>query len=171
MYGQSINKQTVGSANIYIRGFELTFSNDAIGDKNDRWRTNAVELSYGNFSIGSSIFTNNGSKESDYIALSMDNNGNTVQQNRNPSNNKAPKLGINHNYFWENGQAFASPLWIGFRNHNQVYRMGYSHPKIQDKTQNLIHRKLTPTPQFLGYGSFYTGPFVQTSTINPFSIW
>lgn len=64
MYGQTINKQTVGSANIYIRGFELTFSNDAIGDKKDCWRTNAVEPSYGNLSIGSSIFTNNGAFES-----------------------------------------------------------------------------------------------------------
>ncbi len=158
MNGKSIQAQTVGTANIYIRGFELAFSNDALGDGKDRWRTNAVELSYGNFSIGSSIFTNNGNDESSK-------NLTTEEQQ------KYKNLNYGHNKVWPKGEVYIAPIWIGFRHHNYIYRMGYSHKSIQNMTQNAVHRHLTPTPLFKGYDHFYQGPFFSTSTVNPFSIW
>ena len=40
----------------------------------------------------------------------------------------------------KNGQVYSSPLWIGYRNGNSISRVGYSHPIVQDRTQNWVHR-------------------------------
>ena len=41
---------------------------------------------------------------------------------------------------WKGGQVISSPLYIGIKNGNQVTRFGYNHWRVQDVTQNGIHK-------------------------------
>ncbi len=63
----TLGAQSVGTISALISGVSIRFSNDILGltgEKHDRWRTNAVEIGYRNYVIGSYINTNDGSKES-----------------------------------------------------------------------------------------------------------
>ena len=57
------------------------------------------------------------------------------------------------------GQTYYNPLWIGYRNGNNVSRVGYSHEVFQDKTQNWVHRN----------GFFYL-PFGHQNYYNQYSV-
>lgn len=77
--------------------------------------------------------------------------------------NKDPKI-------WKNGQVFTAPIWIGYRNKNTVYRIGYSDHFVQDKTQDKVH-SITGNPRFDDYGNMYEGFYLRTSQYNPLSLW
>ncbi|MDD2476294.1 MAG: polymorphic toxin type 23 domain-containing protein [Dysgonamonadaceae bacterium] len=65
------------------------------------------------------------------------------------------------------------PLWIGIRNGNTINRIGYSHPLVQDRTQNVVHKWFGPgrTNFFNRYDHFYQGPTNYYGYYNPFSLW
>lgn len=66
------------------------------------------------------------------------------------------------------------PLWIGIRNGNTINRIGFSHPSVQDVTQNNVHRIFPPGYQnyYSKYGrDFYQGPTNYYGYYNPFSLW
>lgn len=153
--GATWGAQVVGTATAYFNYNSFAFSNDRFGDGEDRWRTNAVELTLGKYSIGTNLYTNNGSKDSNYEKSDL----------------SAPLIGKNAKEAWKNGQAYSAPLWIGYRNNNQITRIGFSHPMVQNLTQNAVHKYFTPTPYFLNYDNFKTGGYVYSGSYNPFSLW
>lgn len=64
-----------------------------------------------------------------------------------------------------------APFWIGFSRNGQSYRLGYSHPIIQNLTQNAVHKYVISTPYFLGYEKFKSGLYSYFGRNNPLSIW
>lgn len=60
------NAQRVANITAYWKGGSFALQNDmkSLGGDGDRWRTNAFELSIGNFSFGSYIYTNDGKADS-----------------------------------------------------------------------------------------------------------
>ena len=157
--GNLLGEQIVGTAGISYKSISFKLSNDRFAEKEDRWRTSAAELTIGMFSIGTYVYTNDGKKES-----SMVQDGPTV-------NSKAPLLGYNDKKAWINGKAYYSPFWLGVSNGNQLYRFGYSHPMVQNLTQNAVHKYLVPTPYYLDYQRFDTGFYSYYGNKNPVSIW
>lgn len=157
--GQKYGAQKVGSITGYFNHNSLTFSNDALGDKEDRWRTNAVELNIGRYSIGTHLYTNWGKRDGEGKDLEKE----------------APLLGKNKNGAWKNGSVHAAPAWFGYRSKNgrQVTRIGFSHPMVQNLTQNLIHKYtwLGNAPYFLNYKDFRTGGYFYSGYNNPISLW
>lgn len=71
---------------------------------------------------------------------------------------------------WPKGEAYSAPLWVGYKLGNQIYRFGYSHPQIQDKTQNAVH-SLIKSPHFKNYDKFKTGAYVYSGYNSPYSLW
>ncbi len=170
--GNIIGAQNVGTITALLENVSIRLSNDCLGDRQDRWRSNAVEISIKNFVIGTSITTNNGKEESiskngceDRARYTYDGNSKIIDFIA------SEHKGERYQGIWKEGKAYSAPFWIGFKRGNQVYRYGYSHPQVQDKTQNLIHRTLAPTPLFKNYNSFNYGAFIYSGANSPYSLW
>lgn len=163
-HGSHIGGQITGTAAIYAHKFAASFTNDALGDGQDRWRTTAEEISWGRYSIGSYVDTNWGEGE-----------GNGKYPKDSDEALAPSPVGKNHNpncSAWINGIVHRAPLWIGIRQGNQIHRLGYSHPQIQNLTQNLIHKyKLGNQSFYKNYSNFKTGIYISTSSTNRFSLW
>lgn len=86
------------------------------------------ELTLGEFSLGSSIYTNDGETASDNI---NDLDATSLIWKK----NKRDGYGG-----WKDGRVYSSPLWIGIRSGSNISRFGYSHRIIQDLTQNGLHQ-------------------------------
>lgn len=129
-----------------------------LGDKGDRWRTNAWELSIGDFSLGSSIYTND--------PKGID-SGKSFDK-------ASPIWGYNTGKYgtWEEGIVFSSPLWIGWRNGNFISRIGYSHPLIQDLTQNGFHKHFPKGRQnfYLKYDQDIRSWYYYCGYFSPYSL-
>lgn len=109
-------------------------------------------------SIGTYVTTNDGCTESGAEPGDI-----KAKNSPNALKNKDPKI-------WKNGQVFTAPIWIGYRNKNTVYRIGYSAHFVQDKTQDKVH-SITGYPRFDDYGNMYEGFYLRTSQYNPLSLW
>lgn len=152
-------EQNVGTISVLLGGASIRISNDLFGDHNDRWRSSAVEIGYRDFVIGTYVTNNDGKKDSeDYQKLDE-------------RKNKSIEINENGNRQWAKGESFSAPFWIGFKSGNQICRFGFSHPFVQDKTQNMIHKTLAPTPLFKGYSSFVYGIYVYSGYDSPYSLW
>jgi len=129
------------------------------GEKHqDRWRTSAAELSIGNFTIGAYVITNDGRHES------------KGERNNEPS----LLLGINKRFgAHTNGEVYTAPLWFGYKYKNQIHRIGFSHPYVQDLTQNLVHHYFKPgaAPDFVHYNFFKVKGYSYIGYDNPISLW
>jgi RHS repeat-associated protein len=165
-YGNAIgpdgfpNKQIVGNGTLIWDGGSFTLQNDVgfFGDGKDRWRSNAFELTIGDISIGSYIYTNFGERDGGGIDKSL----------------KSPIWGANRNKdygAWIDGRVYSAPLWIGVRAGNRMERIGYSFRGIQDLTQNGIHTWFGKQNYYLNYNYFRTGPYLHTGYYNQFSLW
>jgi len=70
-----------------------------------------------------------------------------------------------------------SAPWIGTRFGGTVDRIGYSHPMVQDRTQNWVHRNgffYLPFGHqnfYVDYSQFKYGIFLHTGFYNPYSLW
>ena len=159
-YGQNIAKQTTGTLIAIFPNVTFTISNDLWGDKLDRWRSSAVELTIGNVSIGTYVSTNWGLKESNGVRHDEP----APLLGKNPDKNNKGKA-------WANGKVFESPLWFGIRQGNTIHRLGYSHRYVQTLTQNFVHRNIAKTPYFIDYNSFHKGIYVYSGYANPFTLW
>ncbi|MCL2651433.1 MAG: polymorphic toxin type 23 domain-containing protein [Candidatus Azobacteroides sp.] len=166
--GHQFGAQTTGTIIGYFNHNSLNWTNDATGDTEDRWRTNAVELTIGKWSVGTYLYTNYGKQDSgpDEYGSVLDRNENCIPPI--VGKNKDPDLAT-----WRNGRSYYAPLWIGYRNGNQVTRVGFSHPMVQNLTQNLIHKFtwLGHQNYYMMYDEFKTGGFYSTGTYNPFSLY
>ena len=157
------NAQRVANITAYWKGGSFMLQNDmkSLGGDGDRWRTNAFELSIGNFSFGSYIYTNDGKADS---------------QKQQDENARSPIWGENRNKgysTWKNGQVFSAPVWIGYRRGNQITRVGYSHEAFQDLQQNGIHGRTGFGNQnfYLNYDNFKAGGYFYSGYYNPLSLW
>ena len=157
--GQPLGKQTLGTIHAYLDEVSIAFSNDFLGDGEDRWHSNAVEISWREFSIGTFVDTNDGKNDSNGIVKSKD--------------DESPNLGPNRNNkgAWLVGNVHFAPLWMGYRRGNSQYRLGYSHTNIQDYTQNFIHKYIAKTNYFIDYDKFRRGGYFYGGSINPFDLW
>ncbi len=138
----TLGAQSVGTISALISGVSIRFSNDCIGDKNDRWRSSAVEIAYKNFVTGTYVTNNDGKEDSKDIGYI----GDRKIENMSKYKGKDKGKGI-----WEDGRVYSSPFWIGFKAGNQVHRFGYSHTFVQKATQNFVHEHLVKTAQFKNY--------------------
>ena len=163
---ENVGSQTVGTIKVEIDNFSFTLSNDLFGESHqDRWRTSAAELSIGKFSIGTYVITNDGQHESNYV------------RTEEPSlllglNKRIAKNGKPYGAH-SKGQVYYAPLWIGYRNRNQVYKIGFSHPYVQDLTQNAVHHYFKPgaAPDFVHYSNFKQTLYSYFGYNNPISLW
>jgi hypothetical protein len=71
---------------------------------------------------------------------------------------------------WKNGRPYLAPLWIGYRNGNQIIRFGFSHRTVHNMTQNMVH-KFMDTPYYMMYDEFRAGGYFYTGYRNPLSLW
>jgi RHS repeat-associated protein len=154
------HSQVVGGATLFL-GKDVSFrlENDFFGDRHDRWRSNAFELTIGDFVFGSNLYNN----EVD-VTADPDLEGGMLLNN---SCNRSP-FGA-----WRDGKTYSSPLWVGFKMNGSVYRFGYSHPLVQDRTQNVIHKWFGPgrTNFFNNYDYFQYGTYNYYGYNNPYSLW
>ena len=157
--GNYLGQQTNGTYSFSYKDIVFGISNDLWGDGEDRWRTTAAELTIGNYSVGTYVYGNHGKEESEEI-----NGSKTVDLT-------APLLGHNKREAWRNGKVYFAPFWVGYKHNGQLYRIGYSHPMVQNLTQNLVHKHITPTPYFLDYERFSEGFYSYYGKYNPISIW
>lgn len=159
--GQAVGSQNTGSPSVLWPGGSFRIENDFLSPRNllkkdnfDRWRTSAWELTIGDYSIGSYIYTNDPGDE-------------TIDH---PKNRKGM-----HRF----GEVYSSPLWLGYRVGNTVSRIGFSHRFVQHVTQNLmVHRYgflglsfMGTSPDFGYYNSFYTGPYLHSGYYNPYTLY
>jgi RHS repeat-associated protein len=170
-YGDAIgpdgnsNSQVVGGISYAVGRFSARIENDFMGDRHDRWRSNAVELGFwgGDFVIGTNLYNNDPAGEKQKPIDGTDRMGNS---NKNG-------LGV-----WPSGKVYSSPLYVGLRNGGNIVRWGYSHPMVQDRTQNWVHRNGFFYIPFIGHQNFYTddsqftyGPYMYSGYYNPYSLW
>jgi hypothetical protein len=166
-YGQTNyggeHAQTVGSASVLFPNGSVTLQNDFLAFQGeDRWLSNAVELTIGKFSIGTWLYNND----------PKNNGGRAVAENNLLGYPNRPYkkgfLGA-----WDIGETFASPLYVGYRIGSSVSRIGYSHPLVQDRTQNFVHRWVPFGRQnyYNKYNYFQAGSYLYSGYYSAFSIW
>ena len=180
--GQSLGSQTVGTVSMQFgRNVSFRISNDLWGDREDRWRSSAVELSIGDMSIGTYVTTNNGKEASGYREkgdigsdlLSMQKEPkdnilgvNSYKKYRDESGKERAKGGT-----WKNGEIYRAPLWIGLKTGNMTYRYGFSHKYVQSLTQNFVHKYISKTAFFQGTNHFTGGLYSYFGTHSAYSIF
>lgn len=71
---------------------------------------------------------------------------------------------------WRNGVVSNSPAYIGYRYGNVVVKAGINSPRVQNMTQNYIHRNLVKQHYYNKYTS-YEGPYFEVANQNPLSIY
>lgn len=149
--------QVTATVGLYGFGGSLRVDEDYLGDGLDRWRTGGLEIGYRDFVFGLSVYTNDGEKES---------NGATVDK-------ASPLWGGNKTgkEAWTNGQVFSSPVWIGYKNGNQMRKVGFSHKAVQDVFQNGLHQSWFPTPYYLNYDNFKGGIYSKWGYYNPYTLY
>ena len=156
------NPQITGTPSVYFPNGSFRLENDYFGDAHDRWRTNAWELTIGNFTLGSTIYTNNPEE----MGYDHPDRPSPLCGHNNPT--------ANYEYgAWEPGFVYSCPLWIGWRHGNSISRVGYCHPLFQDATQNFVH-KYFPYGRmnfYIDYDYFYSGIYLGGGYYNPFSLY
>ncbi len=152
------NSQVVGGVSLSYKNLAFRLENDFFGDKHDRWRSNAAEITIGDFVVGTNLYNNEVDTKAD---PNFDGRNLLEKSNREP-------FGA-----WKDGQTYSSPLWVGFKSNGSVYRFGYSHPLVQDRTQNAIHKWFGPgrTNFFNRYDNFQRGTYNYYGYDNPYSLW
>ena len=160
-----LGKQEVGTISLFYKDASLSISNDLFGDGSDRWRTTAVELKIGSYSIGTYVYTNHGGKESGWEEDSWKD---TPEKDLYADEMILKITG--KMYAWKKGCAYYAPMWLGFTQNGQLFRIGMSGKTIQRLTQNLIH-KLIDFPAYNAYSDYISNAYSYYGFHNPVSIW
>jgi RHS repeat-associated protein len=163
------NPQTVGNITIIWRGGSFTLQNDAYGDKHDRWRSNAAELTIGDLTVGTWLYNNDPKGEAEAmgeIGYDLEGTNRRGQTNR-------PYKGEQKYGTWNDGKTYASPFYVGYRVGNRIERIGYSSPWVQEFTQNLVHRWVPFGRQnfYVNDTAFSSGIYGYSGYYSPFSLW
>jgi len=185
---ESLNQQS-GILSIKSGDFGMTYENDGapfggwVGDNHDRYRTAALNLSIGNYSIGANIFT--GAR---YSSSYEENGGNETEtmSGRTIYGGFFGKLkrvlkqfpqaddggfGARHplGAVEEHGRAYRfASLYVGYKG----LKLGIdSYRHVGHPIQNIFaHYILSPQPAFMNYSNSITKYF-QYATPNIFSLW
>lgn len=165
--GHEFEAQNVGTIIGYFNHNSINVSNDCFGDKRDRQRTNAVELTIGKWAVGTYLYTNDG-KEASRGGPFNEPQYNDSDECIPPSPVGPKKSGKRET--WTNGRPYIAPLWVGHRNGNQITRIGFSHKIIHNLTQNMAH-KFMSTGYYMTYDEFKTGGYIYSGYNNPLSLW
>ena len=165
-YGETIKPQRVGTIGLNVSQVGLSFSNDyfgLIGDRKDRWRTFAAELSVGRYSFGVMAGTNDGAKDSEKITPI----GKKPFITETKSNGKEKRFPS-----WRDGRVYIAPAWIGVKSGNNITRIGFSYRQFQNNTQNVLHYLMKGGAKYYtGYNNIYEGFYSYRGYNNPFSLW
>jgi len=111
--------------------FSASMTNDYLISPEDKWRTAAAEIGWGDATLGFNVYTTEHGKESDGRWCS-----------------KAVGCHKHNLGAYLVGSRLASPAYIGLRRNGFQYRIGVDSPWVQDFTQNLKHRSMKETPFF-----------------------
>ncbi|MDO8897531.1 MAG: polymorphic toxin type 23 domain-containing protein [Bacteroidales bacterium] len=162
-YYGGMHKQRVGGVRVSSAEFSFRLENDFLAwQGEDRWRSNAVEISHKNFVIGTNLYNN----DPEPGGMGTHNTPNLLG-----------KLNKHDNEAWVDGQTYFSPLWLGIKQGNSIHRLGYSHPMVQDRSQNWVHRNgffylpFGRTHYFNKYAHFQYGLRGYSGFNNPYSLW
>ena len=151
--------QKTGTIRFKAGNWSIAHENDLdrmLGDGDDRYRTAGIEIGYKNYVIGATVYTN--------AAKLPKNRWNELDKEYNSNTWGSNGLGA-----YPNSTAYQSPIYIGHRWRNMMIRTGYNSPKVQDMTQNFIH-KIGPFPYYKT-PSTYNNPYFQIGSYNPFSLY
>ncbi len=126
--GNGYGHQYTGSLSIGLRDFHASHENDflAFGNSGDKFRTAALGIGVGVFSIGALINTNDPLRE------------NSEVDNR-PSKIWGFNKSSNYNS-WSNGKVFNSSIYAQYKNGSSVSRLGWNGTWVQDFLQNGMHQ-------------------------------
>jgi len=157
--------QGTGTFSGSIGDFSMRIENDLFAwNGQDRWRTSAIEIGIGDFAIGTNVLTNDP--------------GNTEEKKVDPNGLNLRGKKNKHGYgAWVDGLVFDSPLYVSHRYGNKVSRIGFSHPMIQDRTQNFIHKNFGIGNFSIGYQNFYNkytysgGIYKYSGIYSPYTLW
>ncbi|HEX4887691.1 MAG TPA: polymorphic toxin type 23 domain-containing protein [Luteibaculaceae bacterium] len=156
------NSQVVGGLKIAYKNSSFRIENDFMGDGHDRWRSNAAEISVGDFIVGTNLYNNDPAGEGQ---------GTIDLPNRVGKYNK-------HGYkAWQSGKVYSSPLWLGYKTNNSVYRFGKNDPMVQDRTQNWTHKNgffwlpMGYQNYYLDDSEFNYAPHYYGGYNSPYSLW
>jgi hypothetical protein len=153
-----------GGFTIGYGDFKIREENDflAFGHTSDKGRTQALEISYGNWAIGSYVETNDPQND---------------KRDIDPKGRPSPHWGYNRSKkgftSWANGQVLTAPVYLGYNSTGTVSRIGFSSWQVQDIQQNWMHQ--TPLWRagnqnyYLDYNNLYTGPYLYYGYYNHFS--
>jgi hypothetical protein len=163
VFSKQLGTQNVATYTFYFNHNSFSISNDKWGDKHDRWRTSAAELTIGNWSIGTYLYTNDGEDASNEWLDKSENCVPPWPVGRNKNDGKST---------WTNGRPYYAPLWVGYRNGNQITRAGISREWVHNMTQNLVHKQRFGNQNYyMSYDEFRRGTYFYSGYRNPLSIW
>ena len=145
------NDQVVGGIQLFGRNFSVRFENDFFlkGDKFDRWRTVAVEIEVRKFLVGTSIYSNWPSRDTEPYSS-------TVWK-------------ANRRSYME-GEIYSSVFYVGYRHNRSVIRVGVNHPIVQDIIQNGWHTMVDKPYFHTPYGQYFS-VYLYLGYYNPFSLF
>jgi len=171
-YGDAIgpdglsNSQNVGGISLYFGEYQFRMENDFFAfEHQDRWRSNAVEFSWGHgkYTIGTHLYNNDPKNVDGEYEYKVDLNIKSPIWQKN-------KHGMGG---WINGLTYSSPIYFGFKYGNTIDRIGYSHYIFQDATQNGIHKYFPLGYQnyYANYEKFNYGMYYYSGWHSNYSIW
>ncbi len=113
----TLGRQGVGTISLQLQDVSLRFSNDAVGDRRDRWRSNAVEIGINDFVFGTYITTGDGKGESTVGEDPMVyfNNDVNKEKMRPIKEIDGKDKGTTQ---WIVGNVYSAPFWIGYKSGN-----------------------------------------------------
>lgn len=161
--------QWTGTIGFGSKNFDFRWENDAFIGNGDRFRSNAVELAFGNFVIGTRTFTNQ-----------PQNADKTYQSDPNmvePTFGMLDKvLGFfgnvrEHGNNYKNGFVSESPYYIGIKRGSQIYKVGFDNPTTHKWSQNVAHRIPLINSPYFQPPTHGRGYFASISHYDPYSMW
>ena len=157
-YFNAVDAQKTAQIGVKAGDFSFRLDEDYFVDKyEDKFRTGGMEIGVGDFYVGLSVYTNDAKRD----------NGETRDLNKSVS----PLWGQGKIEAWKKGETYFSPAWVGFKNGNQITRVGYSAKGVQDFFQNGIHRHLMTWHYYLDYNYFTSSAFSYIGYYNPFAVY
>ena|GEM_PF-3570468 len=156
------DKQRTGTIGYRSGKFSMRWENDILAQDGDRFRSNATEVGWGNYFIGTNVYTTD---PGDYEDRDFTNNGSKIFNNKNGTYTKGLQL--------------SSPLYVGKRSKYGIQRIGYNHPAFGDFFQNGFHHLKLPFIVWgfpaMGSANFklgaYSSPFYQSGRYSPNSLY
>lgn len=142
-YYMGKDAQSTGTISIQRGKFSLRWENDVLAQSGDKFRSNATEIGWGDYFIGTNVYTTN--------PIDYDNK-------TKPKGYNGSRIFNNRNGTYNEGFQLSSPLYVGMKTKNGIRRIGYNHPVFGDLSQNGFHHLKLPFI-FLGIPAMSSGNF------------